>query len=219
MKRRAVAASALIGSVLGLMLFATSSTSRASASSLSEFSSRLLASGYVATPSGTVEYGGFSASAGVVTIEDGADRVTVEVFEYASSLALQLDWFAVPGSPAAPRIAGAEFAGRSAYWNDNSVLVVDFRTPNDPDLARRVGEVFLNQTGASLTPPIASLRQADPVSATSVQPPRTGDAALLLPHDEQALPMWAGALWACLSIATLAFAGAGGFVLLKKARS
>lgn len=218
MKRRAVAASALIGSVMGLMLFAASSTSRASASGLSEFSSRLLTLGYIAAPSGTVEYGGFSTSARAVMIEDGAARSNVEVFEYAGSAGLLQDWLAVSGSPAVPRIPGAEFANRSAYWNDNSVLVVDFRTPNDMELARRVGGVFLSQTGASIEPPVASSRQAEETTATSVQPPRTGDAALLLPHDEQPLPMWAGVLWAGMSIATLAFAGAGGFVLLKKAR-
>ncbi len=208
---------ALIGSAIALFLFVAVVGSHASADSASSLTANLQASGYGVTSRGISQGLGISAIAKVLRIERDGAFASVQLYEYPDGDALNRDWLVNPGLPAQPRDSKADVAGRSAFWNDNSVLLVDFRAPNDPDLARRVGEVFLSQTGASLAPPIASSRQAEEM-ATSVQPPHTGDAALLSPRDEQALPVWAGALWAALTISTLAFAAAGGVVLLRKAR-
>ncbi|HLF77287.1 MAG TPA: hypothetical protein VJB57_07305 [Dehalococcoidia bacterium] len=207
---------ALIGSAIALFLFIAIVGSHASAANSAELRTALLASGYDVVPSVSSQYAGFSLQPQAYTVHNGDVHVQVELFEYASEAALQQDWLVVQGSPATPRTAGADLSGRSAYWNANSVLVVDFRGNNDTALALSVGQVFLSQTGSEALTPAVSSRAAD-TSVASVQPPHTGDADLLS-RDQQSLPLWAGLLWAGLSVAAVASAAAGGFALVRAAR-
>jgi hypothetical protein len=96
------------------------------------------------------------------------------------------------------------------------VLLVDFRTPNDAILALRVGEAFLSMPDDDIAAPQTSARMAEE-PAGPLLPPRTGDGGFALEQKPE-LPVWAGVLWAGLSVAALALAIAGGIALLRAAR-
>jgi hypothetical protein len=93
-------------------------------------------------------HAGLTATGTVITIDKGGKGATLELIDYnGDRAALKKDWIAENGSSPRPRVATSDFAGRVLYWNDDSVLAVDFREPNFREAAQAAGEIFLGRRG------------------------------------------------------------------------
>jgi hypothetical protein len=207
----------LIGAAVALFLLVAFAGSHASAESPQRLTAQLESFGYVTEQIGRVSYPGLQIDGDLIKVQnaEGAS-VQAQLFEYDSPEQARFDWLLAPGSQALPLTASMNLNGRSAFWNGTSVLIVDFREPNDTELALAVGTIFLAQSTEAQPVTIATgLANASPPA--TVQPPSTGDAALL-GRDRPSLPLWASVLWAGLSIAAVVGAGVGGLALFKNAR-
>jgi hypothetical protein len=139
----------------------------ASAETLAGFTARLQAAGLsVLVDPSAVSYEATQPDGRKVTIERAGQKVVVEFIEYESQAALQEDWIAVNGQGPKPRTLTSEFAGKDLYWNQQSILVGDFRTPNDSSVMKSVGDIFLGRSGAD-------------AKDGSISPPATGDGGLV----------------------------------------
>ena len=113
-----------------------------------------------------------NATGTILTIDKGGKGATLELIDYNGSRdALKTDWTAEDGSGPRPRVATSDFAGRVLYWNDDSVLAVDFRDPNFREAAQAAGEIFLGRRGTG------GPTSAPAGSTTGTKLPATGSGA------------------------------------------
>jgi hypothetical protein len=113
------------------------------------FTAALEGAGYTVTVApAPVKHTTLSAAGTALTIDKGGKGATLEIIDYNGSRdALKTDWVAEDGAGPRPRVATSDFAGRVLYWNEDSVLAVDFRDPNFREAAQAAGEIFLGRRG------------------------------------------------------------------------
>ena len=123
--------------------------SSASAIGAKDYKAALEQAGYAVTVDpAPVAHAALKAPGAVIKIDKGGKGATLELIDYNGSRdALKTDWTAENGSGPRPRVATSDFAGRVLYWNDDSVLAVDFRDPNFREAAQAAGEIFLGRRG------------------------------------------------------------------------
>ena len=148
------AAAASTFAILGAMAFAASG---AAAMSIPDYQAALVGAGYTVKMDPIFKtHAGLKGSGAIIQIEKGGKGAMVEFFDYAGSRdALKADWTAVDGAGPRPRVATSDFDGRVLYWNEDSVLAVDFRDPNYREAAQVAADVFLGRrgTGGATTAP------------------------------------------------------------------
>jgi hypothetical protein len=137
----AAAAAALTAAAIG--------ATGAAAMSAKDYTAALQGAGYsVAVDPGTVAHAALKQPGVTIKIDKGGKGATLEFIDYSGNRdALKTDWIAENGVGPRPRIATSDFAGRVLYWNDDSVLAVDFRDPNFREAAQAAGEIFLGRRG------------------------------------------------------------------------
>lgn len=137
---------AAVAAGLGAVAITASS---ASAIGAKDYKAALEQAGYAVTVSpAPVAHAALKAPGTVIKIDKGGKGATLELIDYNGSRdALKTDWTAEDGSGPRPRVATSDFAGRVLYWNDDSVLAVDFRDPNFREAAQAAGEIFLGRRG------------------------------------------------------------------------
>ena len=114
------------------------------------FTAALEGAGYTVAiePAAAVKHPTLSVGGIVLKIDKGGKGATLEIIDYNGSRdALKTDWVAEDGAGPRPRVATSDFAGRVLYWNEDSVLAVDFREPNFREAAQAAGEIFLGRRG------------------------------------------------------------------------
>ncbi len=118
--------------------------------STERFTAALEGAGYTVAiePAAVVKHPTLSVGGIVIKIDKGGKGATLEIIDYNGSRdALKTDWVAEDGAGPRPRVATGDFAGRVLYWNEDSVLAVDFREPNFREAAQAAGEIFLGRRG------------------------------------------------------------------------
>lgn len=158
----ATAAAALAAVVVG--------ASSASAIGAKDYQGALEQAGYkVSVSASAVPHTTLHAQGVLMSIDKGGKGASLELIDYSGNRdALRTDWIVENGSGPRPRIATSDFAGRVLYWNDDSVLAIDFRDPNFREAAQAAGEIFLGRrgTGGPTTAPATG--------ATGAKLPATG---------------------------------------------
>ncbi len=165
-----------IKSIMGLAAVAAGlaavavTASSASAIGAKDYQAALAGAGYTVTADAVpVAHAGLKVPGTVIKIDKGGKGASLELLDYNGNRdALKTDWIVENGSGPRPRVATGDFAGRVLYWNDDSVLAVDFRDPNFREAAQAAGEIFLGRrgTGGPTTAPAAG--------ATGTKLPSTG---------------------------------------------
>ena len=147
--------------------------SSASAIGAKDYKAALEQAGYAVTVDpAPVAHAALKAPGTVIKIDKGGKGATLELIDYNGSRdALKTDWTAEDGSGPRPRVATSDFAGRVLYWNDDSVLAVDFRDPNFREAAQAAGEIFLGRRGTG------GPTSAPAGSTTGTKLPATGSGA------------------------------------------
>jgi hypothetical protein len=123
--------------------------SSAAAIGAKDYQAALSGAGYaVSVEPSPVTHAGLKRPGTMIKIDKGGKGATLELIDYSGDRdALKTDWITENGAGPRPRIATNDFAGRVLYWNDDSVLAVDFREPNFREAAQAAGEVFLGRRG------------------------------------------------------------------------
>ncbi len=161
--------------------------SGASAIGAKDYTLALQGAGYsVTSDPGTVNHAGLKKGGTIIKIDKGGKGATLVLIDYADDRdALKTDWIVENGYGPRPRIATGDFAGRVLYWNDDSVLAVDFRDPNFREAAQAAGEIFLGRrgTGGPTTSPATGATGAKlPATGSGGSSPTQADLGdLLLP--------------------------------------
>ena len=155
----------------GLAAVAVTASS-ASAVSPKDYQAALAGAGYAVTVDPTpVGHKGLGVLGTAIKIDKGGKGATVELLDYNGNRdALKTDWIAENGSGPRPRVGTSDFVGRVLYWNDDSVLAVDFRDPNFREAAQAAGEIFLGRRGTGGP----TTGAAPAASATGTKLPSTG---------------------------------------------
>lgn len=136
--------------VAAIAVALASSGSPASAITPDDFQAALADEGFTATIDPTpVEHATLHVAGVEITVEKGGKSATLELIVYETMARAKEDWNLVSGNPALPNVPTADFAGRVLYWNTDSVLAVDFRSPNEAGVALEAASVFL---GTSAVP-------------------------------------------------------------------
>ena len=168
-----------LGKIIGVAMLAAmalltmASFKAAFAETLAGFTERLEAGGYsVQVDATSVSFEATQPDGRRMTIEKAGEKVVVEFIEYESQAALEQDWIAVNGQGPRPKTPSSEFDGKDLYWNQQSILVGDFRAPNGPSMMKAVGEIFLGRSGAD-------------AKDGSISPPGTGDGGLVQAAEQQ----------------------------------
>lgn len=178
------AAAASTFAILGAMAFAASG---AAAMSIPDYQAALVGAGYTVKMDPIFKtHAGLKGSGAIIQIEKGGKGAMVEFFDYAGSRdALKADWTAVDGAGPRPRVATSDFDGRVLYWNEDSVLAVDFRDPNYREAAQVAADVFLGRrgTGGATTAP------ASGVSGTKLPATGTGGSGAEMDLGDLLLPV------------------------------
>jgi hypothetical protein len=181
----------IVGAILGAAALFAASVTGAGATSVTEYVAAMKASGYTVGAGRTVAYSGFKVSATTMSAVTGrpgdpgvAGRAELELMQYGSEALLREDWDVVNGQAPRPRQGSNQFAGRTLYWNHDSILIVDFRAPNDVSVARAAAQVFLSG-GAGLV----NLAPSAGIQGDGFTPPATGDAGLVEAAGAS-LPAW-----------------------------
>jgi hypothetical protein len=114
-----------------------------------DYKAAMEGAGYTVTvDAAPVTHAGLKRPGTTIKIDKGGKGASLELIDYSGDRdALKTDWIAENGSGPKPRIATSDFAGRVLYWNDDSVLAVDFREPNFREAAQAAGEIFLGRRG------------------------------------------------------------------------
>ena len=153
----------------GLVAVAVTASS-ASAIGAKDYQSALEGAGYkVGVSASAVPHTTLHAQGVLMNIDKGGKGASLELLDYNGNRdALKTDWIVENGSGPRPRVATSDFAGRVLYWNDDSVLAIDFRDPNFREAAQAAGEIFLGRrgTGGPATAPASG--------ATGAKLPATG---------------------------------------------
>ena len=114
-----------------------------------------------------VHHSSLGVSGQRLTVEKYGETVELELLHYTSQAALNADWLAVNGRAPVARRFAAELQGKSPYWRELSVLLVDYRTSSEPGTAWIAALAFIGLEGFS------------PHGLTvGIVPPATGDAGL-----------------------------------------
>lgn len=132
----------------GLAAVAVTASS-ASAIGAKDYQSALEGAGYkVGVSASAVPHTTLHAQGVLMNIDKGGKGASLELLDYNGNRdALKTDWIVENGSGPRPRVATSDFAGRVLYWNDDSVLAIDFRDPNFREAAQAAGEIFLGRRG------------------------------------------------------------------------
>jgi hypothetical protein len=127
----------------------TAASAKGGPPSTERFAAGLEGAGYAVTVApAPVKHATLNATGTIVTIDKGGKVATLEIVDYNGSRdTLKTDWVAEDGAGPRPRVATGDFAGRVLYWNEDSVLAVDFREPNFREAAQAAGEIFLGRRG------------------------------------------------------------------------
>ena len=148
---------AALGVVLAAFVLSTSSVS---AMRMQEYQAALVAAGYtVDIDSVAKSHAGLSVMGETMHIDKGGKYAAVEFLDYKGDrAALSKDWIAADDSRPRPRVPTNDFAGKILYWNDDSVLAVDFGVGNFREIASAAGEIFLGRrgTGGPLVAPVGA---------------------------------------------------------------
>lgn len=155
--RHIIGMTALVATVAAAIVATASS---ASAIGAKDYKGALEQAGYTVTvdPS-PVAHAALKTPGAVIKIDKAGKGATLEIIDYNGNRdALRTDWVAEDGAGPRPRVATNDFAGRVLYWNDDSVLAVDFRDPNFREAAQAAAEIFLGRrgTGGPTTAPAGS---------------------------------------------------------------
>jgi hypothetical protein len=137
-----------LAAIAALALTAIAGAAAAAAATTADYSQALTDAGYsVHASAAATKHPTLHADGQALTATKGGQSVTLEVIEYASRAKLKEDFVAVSGSGPTPAVATTDFDGRVLYWNENVVLAVSFRAPNEPGLARAAADIFLGRRG------------------------------------------------------------------------
>jgi hypothetical protein len=156
--------------VLALVLAAAaavalSAIGSGSALSVPDFEKRLQDAGYKVTPGDTgVEFGGIKQKGTKVVIEKDGKTTTVVVVAYKSIAELKAEWGAEAGKAPKPKATTKDFDGKTVYWNNDSVLVVD----RGAGIEASVGAVFLGRNNDG----------GKPAPSPTPAPPKTGTGTI-----------------------------------------
>lgn len=128
----------------------TAASAKGGPPSTKRFTAALEGAGYTVAiePAPVVKHPTLSVGGIVLKIDKGGKGATLEIIDYNGSRdTLKTDWVAEDGAGPRPRVATNDFAGRVLYWNEDSVLAVDFREPNFREAAQAASEIFLGRRG------------------------------------------------------------------------
>lgn len=156
----------LIVATLGVLAIQVQETS---ALSEDAFVARLKSNGFVVTMGDSVSHQGFAVGGKIIKVDTNGRVATVEILDYGSKAALEKDWIVVNGEAPKPRVNAKDFDGRILYWNNDSVLAVDYRAPNNELAARGAANSYLGLPGTGG-------QQPSPTPAASPTPAPTGGA-------------------------------------------
>ena len=141
----------IVVAVTGALALAaiTAASAKGGPPTTEKFMAGLEGAGYTVTISPSpAKHATLNATGTVITIDKGGKGAALEIIDYDGSRdALKTDWTADDGSGPRPRVATSDFAGRVLYWNEDSVLAVDFRDPNFREAAQAAGEISLGRRG------------------------------------------------------------------------
>lgn len=132
---------------IAALAFASLGAVAASAATVTDYRQALIDAGYTVGAPSPAKHATLHADGQVATATKGGQPVTLEVIEYASRAKLLEDFAAVNGSGPKPNVATADFDGRVLYWNENMILAISFRGPNEPGLTRAAADIFLGRRG------------------------------------------------------------------------
>jgi hypothetical protein len=139
-----------LAAIATLVIAAIGGAAAASAATAADYRQALTDAGYTVSSSTTgagIKHPTLHAGGETLTATKGGQSVTLEVIEYASRAQLKEDFAAANGSGPKPAAATTDFDGRVLYWNENMILAVSFRAPNEPGLARAAADIFLGRRG------------------------------------------------------------------------
>ena len=101
-------------------------------------------------------------------------QARVELLEYASEYLVHEDWILASGQ--SPARATPTLPAARLYWNGDSILVVDFRAPNDAGVASAAGD---SSSVAAAPGWFSTSTAAGTQTDGGFTPPATGDAGLI----------------------------------------
>lgn len=139
-----------------------------SALSQNEFERVLASNGYRATVGDSVDHPTLSIDGRIIVVELNGRIARVEFLDYGTQAKLKLDFVVVNGEGPKPIKATHDFDGKILYWNNDSVLVVDYNAPNDAVIARAAANSYLGLPGEGGEEP------GQPASPTPTAAPSTG---------------------------------------------
>jgi hypothetical protein len=103
-----------------------------------------------------------------LTVDKYGQTAELELLRYPSQAALEADWLALNGQAPVLRRQAPELAGKSPYWRETSVLLIDYRTASDAGTAWIAALAFIGLENFSPH----GLR-------IGIVPPATGNAGLV----------------------------------------
>ena len=139
-----------VAAIAALAVAALAGAAAASAATIADYRQALTDAGYtISAAAAATKHPTLHADGQALTATKGGQFVTLEVIEYTSRAKLLEDFVAVNGSGPKPALATTDldFVGRVLYWNENMILAVSFRAPNEPGLARAAADIFLGRRG------------------------------------------------------------------------
>jgi hypothetical protein len=165
---------AILGGIAAALAvaFITAASAKGWPPATTNYMAGLEGAGYTVTiDPASAKHATLSATGTMLRIDKGGKGATLEIIDYNGSRdTLKTDWVAEDGAGPRPRVATSDFAGRVLYWNEDSVLAVDFREPNFREAAQAAGEIFLGRRGTG-GPTTGS---APAAGATGTKLPGTG---------------------------------------------
>lgn len=179
----------ITGTALAAGAIAITALAPASAMSRDDLSARLQKQGYtVSVDANAIDHPTLDVDGRVLTISKDGKSAKVEILDYGSGQKLRLDWAVENGKAPAPKDATNDFAGRVLMWNTDSVLLVDYRAPNDAGIAKAVTDTYLQRTSAPVTPTTPPTQNPN-----TPKPPSTGNGSIG-DGDDSSIPTEAVAL-------------------------
>ena len=203
-----------LAAIATLALMAIAGAAVASAATITDYRQALTEAGYSVSAAGAAtKHPTLHADGQTLTATKGGQSVTLEVIEYASRPKLLEEFVAVNGSGPKPAVATTDFDGRVLSWNENMILAVSFRAPNEPGLARAAADIFLGRRGTG-GPDASASSGASSGTSGGTKLPATGNGGYLR-SDSAAAPdgglsrtviaaAIAGAMIACAGLAVAA---------------
>jgi hypothetical protein len=147
-----------------------------------DFKAALEKAGYTVTVDpATVKHATLSVEGRIFTVTKDGKTARVELLDYGSATKLAADWNAANAQGPTPKTASADFDGKVPLWNNDSVLLVDYRAPNDAGIAGSVQNIYLGPggTGGAEPPPAGSATPGAPKTGNSLM--TSEDRSPLLP--------------------------------------